>query len=123
MSKPDTRKAPDHKALGKGLHALLPGRGGTAAAPAPQLAADFAEALAVAEDAGLIFAVEHNAPGHRLLVDPNDVEALLEAVPGLGGELGVLLDRHPGQPQVAGDRALAGARPQAIDQITQIMHV
>src|SRR6185437_15102818 len=37
MSKPDTRKAPDHKALGKGLHALLPGRGGTAAAPAPQL--------------------------------------------------------------------------------------
>jgi ParB family chromosome partitioning protein len=36
MSKPDTRKAPDHKALGKGLHALLPGRGGAAAAPAPQ---------------------------------------------------------------------------------------
>jgi sugar phosphate isomerase/epimerase len=51
---------------------------------APQLAADFAEALAVAEDASLIFAVEHNAPGHRLLVDPSDVEALLEAVPGLG---------------------------------------
>jgi ParB family chromosome partitioning protein len=38
MSKPDTRKAPDHKALGKGLHALLPGRGGAAAAPAPQVA-------------------------------------------------------------------------------------
>jgi len=36
MNKPDTRKAPDHKALGKGLHALLPGRGGAAAAPAPQ---------------------------------------------------------------------------------------
>jgi ParB family chromosome partitioning protein len=35
MSKSDTRKAPDHKALGKGLHALLPGRGGAAAAPAP----------------------------------------------------------------------------------------
>ena len=51
---------------------------------APQLAADFAEALAVAEDAGLIFAFEHNAPGHRLLVDPDDVEALLDAVPGLG---------------------------------------
>lgn len=49
-----------------------------------QLAADFAEALAVAEDAGLILAVEHNAPGHRLLVEPSDVEALLEAVPGLG---------------------------------------
>lgn len=38
MNKPDTRKAPDHKALGKGLHALLPGRG-TAAAPAPAQAA------------------------------------------------------------------------------------
>jgi sugar phosphate isomerase/epimerase len=50
----------------------------------PQLARDFVEALALAEDAGLIFAVEHNAPGHRLLVDPGDVEALLEAVPGLG---------------------------------------
>ena len=48
------------------------------------LAADFAEALAVAEDAGLIFGVEHNAPGHRLLVEPDEVEALLEAVPGLG---------------------------------------
>ena len=51
---------------------------------APLLAADFAEALTVAEDAGLLFAVEHNAPGHRLLVEPDDVEALLEAVPGLG---------------------------------------
>ena len=51
---------------------------------ATQLAPDFAEALAVADDAGLIFGVEHNAPGHRLLVDPSDVEALLESVPGLG---------------------------------------
>jgi sugar phosphate isomerase/epimerase len=51
---------------------------------APLLAADFAEALAVAEEAGLVFAVEHNAPGHRLLVEPDEVEALLEAVPGLG---------------------------------------
>lgn len=51
---------------------------------ARQLADDFAGALAVAEDAGLILAVEHNAPGHRLLVEPSDVEALLEAVPGLG---------------------------------------
>jgi L-ribulose-5-phosphate 3-epimerase len=48
------------------------------------LAADFTEALAIAEDAGLIFAVEHNAPGHRLLVEPDEVEALLDAVPGLG---------------------------------------
>jgi sugar phosphate isomerase/epimerase len=45
---------------------------------------DFAEALAIAEEAGLIFAVEHNAPGHRLLVEPDEVEALLDAVPGLG---------------------------------------
>jgi len=33
MSKIDPRKAPDHRALGKGLHALLPSRG--SAAPAP----------------------------------------------------------------------------------------
>ena len=38
MSKPDPRKAPDqrapeHRALGKGLHALLPARGGLQAAP------------------------------------------------------------------------------------------
>jgi L-ribulose-5-phosphate 3-epimerase len=51
---------------------------------APLLAGDFAEAHDVAEQAGLIFAVEHNAPGHRLLVDPDEIEALLEAVPGLG---------------------------------------
>jgi sugar phosphate isomerase/epimerase len=51
---------------------------------APLLQADFAEALEVAEDAGLIFAAEHNAPGHRLLVQPDEVEALLDAVPGLG---------------------------------------
>jgi sugar phosphate isomerase/epimerase len=51
---------------------------------APQLAADFAEALTVAEEASLVFGVEHNAPGHRLLVDPRDIEALLDAVPGLG---------------------------------------
>ncbi|HEU5363125.1 MAG TPA: TIM barrel protein [Gaiellaceae bacterium] len=51
---------------------------------APLLAADFAEALSVADEAGLIFGVEHNAPGHRLLVEPGEIEALLEAVPGLG---------------------------------------
>jgi L-ribulose-5-phosphate 3-epimerase len=51
---------------------------------APLLRADYAEALAVAEDAGLIFAAEHNAPGHRLLVEPDEVEALLDGVPGLG---------------------------------------
>ena len=51
---------------------------------APLLQADFAEALAVAEDAGLIFGAEHNAPGHRLLVGADEVEALLDAVPGLG---------------------------------------
>lgn len=51
---------------------------------APLLAADFAEALEVAEGAGLIFAAEHNAPGHRLLVEPDEVEALLDGVPGLG---------------------------------------
>jgi sugar phosphate isomerase/epimerase len=51
---------------------------------APLLRADFAEAVEVAEAAGLILGCEHNAPGHRLLVEPDDVEALLDAVPGLG---------------------------------------
>lgn len=51
---------------------------------APLLHDDFAEALEVAEGAGLIFGCEHNAPGHRLLVEPDEVEALLDAVPGLG---------------------------------------
>jgi L-ribulose-5-phosphate 3-epimerase len=51
---------------------------------APILRDDFAEALELAESAGLILGCEHNAPGHRLLVEPDDVEALLDAVPGLG---------------------------------------
>jgi sugar phosphate isomerase/epimerase len=51
---------------------------------AARLAADFAEAAAIAEEAGLLFGVEHNAPGHRLLTDPADVEGLLHAVPSLG---------------------------------------
>ena len=45
---------------------------------------DFAEALEVAEASGVIFGCEHNAPGHRLLVEPGEVEELLDAVPGLG---------------------------------------
>jgi L-ribulose-5-phosphate 3-epimerase len=51
---------------------------------APLLAPDLAEAYTLADDAGLLFGVEHNAPGHRLLVEPAEVEALLDAVPGLG---------------------------------------
>jgi L-ribulose-5-phosphate 3-epimerase len=51
---------------------------------APFLRDDFAEAVDVAEAAGLILGCEHNAPGHRLLVEPDDVESLLDAVPGLG---------------------------------------
>jgi L-ribulose-5-phosphate 3-epimerase len=51
---------------------------------APFLRDDLAEALEVADAAGLIFGVEHNAPGHRLLVEPDDVESLLDAIPGLG---------------------------------------
>jgi len=51
---------------------------------APVLAHDLAEALAVAEDAGLVFGVEHNAPGHRLLVGIDAVESMLAEVPGLG---------------------------------------
>jgi sugar phosphate isomerase/epimerase len=51
---------------------------------APLLVGDFAEAAAVAEDVGLMLGVEHNAVGHRLLVDVSEVEALLDAVPALG---------------------------------------
>jgi sugar phosphate isomerase/epimerase len=51
---------------------------------APLLRDDFTEAAEVAEAAGLILGVEHNSPGHRLLVEPGEVEALLDAVPGLG---------------------------------------
>jgi L-ribulose-5-phosphate 3-epimerase len=50
---------------------------------APLLADEFAEALEIARGAGLIFGVEHNAVGHRLLIDPASVHALLDAVPGL----------------------------------------
>ncbi len=51
---------------------------------APLLVDDFKQALVIAEDSGLLLAVEHNAPGHRLLVDPADVEFVLDRVPGLG---------------------------------------
>jgi L-ribulose-5-phosphate 3-epimerase len=54
------------------------------AVAAPALAADLADAVAVAQETELIFAVEHNAPGHRILVEPDEVEALLDAVPALG---------------------------------------
>lgn len=50
----------------------------------PYLAADLREALAVAQDAGLILGVEHNAPGHRLVVGLDETERLLDDVPGLG---------------------------------------
>lgn len=51
---------------------------------APLLRDDFAEAVEVAGAAGLILGCEHNAPGHRLVAGPDEVEALLDAVPGLG---------------------------------------
>jgi sugar phosphate isomerase/epimerase len=47
------------------------------------LAEDFAAALDQAAGAGLVFGVEHNAAGHRLLTEPGEIEALLDAVPGL----------------------------------------
>ena len=52
-------------------------------AAAGVLAGDFAAALELAAGAGLQLGVEHNAPGHRLLTSSEEVEALLEAVPGL----------------------------------------
>ena len=50
---------------------------------ASRLADEFEEALEIAQEAGLTFGVEHNAVGHRLLVEPASVHALLDAVPGL----------------------------------------
>jgi sugar phosphate isomerase/epimerase len=50
---------------------------------APLLADELGEALEIARGEGLTFGVEHNAAGHRLLVDPAGVHALLDAVPGL----------------------------------------
>jgi L-ribulose-5-phosphate 3-epimerase len=46
----------------------------------PLLAGELAEALLLAEAAGLVFGVEHNAPSQHLLVDPR---AVLAAVPRL----------------------------------------
>lgn len=43
----------------------------------------FAAAIPVAREAGLVLGVEHNAREHRLLVDPEAVTRLLEAVPEL----------------------------------------
>jgi L-ribulose-5-phosphate 3-epimerase len=51
---------------------------------APLLRDDLADATAIAQDHGLILGFEHNAPGHRLMVDPAEVEATLDAIPGLG---------------------------------------
>jgi L-ribulose-5-phosphate 3-epimerase len=48
------------------------------------LAADLADAVAVAQETELIFGIEHNAPGHRILVEIDEIEALLDAVPALG---------------------------------------
>jgi sugar phosphate isomerase/epimerase len=48
------------------------------------LASDLADAVAVAAESELIFGIEHNAPGHRILVEPDEVEALLDEVPALG---------------------------------------
>lgn len=49
----------------------------------PRLIDELTETQAGAEQAGLVLGVEHNAPGHRVLVDPADAHALLDAVPGL----------------------------------------
>ena len=50
---------------------------------APLLADEFASALEIALAMGLTFGVEHNAAGHRLLVEPETVHELLDEVPGL----------------------------------------
>jgi L-ribulose-5-phosphate 3-epimerase len=49
----------------------------------PLLQDEFAAALDIATREGLTFGVEHNAPGHHLLVDPSTVAAVLDALPEL----------------------------------------
>jgi L-ribulose-5-phosphate 3-epimerase len=44
---------------------------------------DFGAALEVALAHGITFGAEHNATGHRLLAEPEEVVELLDAVPGL----------------------------------------
>ncbi|HEX3807634.1 MAG TPA: TIM barrel protein [Gaiellaceae bacterium] len=48
------------------------------------LVSEYAATVPLAQEAGLLFAAEHNAPGHRLLVGIDEVERLVDAVPGLG---------------------------------------
>lgn len=69
MNKTDTRKAPDHKALGKGLHALLPGRGSAPAA---------APALAPAEGAVAQMPISQVRPNPNQPRRDFDEQALLE---------------------------------------------
>ncbi len=47
------------------------------------LADDLGEALTLARAQGIVFGVEHNAPGHRILTGVEEVGRLLAAVPGL----------------------------------------
>lgn len=48
------------------------------------LVAEYRAAMELVADEPFLFAAEHNAPGHHFLVGPDEVEALLDAVPGLG---------------------------------------
>ncbi len=49
----------------------------------PLLLDELAGALTVAEQHGLVFGVEHNAPAQRLLIAPAALRRILEALPGL----------------------------------------
>jgi sugar phosphate isomerase/epimerase len=49
----------------------------------PRLAGELAAALELADREGFAFGVEHNAPGHHLLVEPSTVATVLDAVLGL----------------------------------------
>jgi sugar phosphate isomerase/epimerase len=48
------------------------------------LRAEYTQALELVAGEPFLFATEHNAPGHRLLVGARAVESLLEALPELG---------------------------------------
>jgi sugar phosphate isomerase/epimerase len=60
------------------VHVHPVGRGDPAHLPA-----ELAAATVIAQREGIVFGVEHNAPGHRLLVEPESVRELLDAAPAL----------------------------------------
>ncbi len=79
MNKPDPRKAPDHKALGKGLHALLPRRNAEPASAAPAPAPVVVAAPEIVADGNIILvSIRQIHPNPNQPRRQFDEQALLE---------------------------------------------